>query len=165
MVFPWLFPVAATVKISIGLIMDVAVEKSPQIHEEVVLCPVGRGAEFHSLLLRSLLQLSDHIHAWTHFRCIPAVELCVVHGESIVMLRNRHDKTSTGLLENRNPLSGIKTFSLEIRYEILVAKVFMFTVGFPVIFKLPVTGVIHISGIPFVSKGRDRINTPMDENP
>ena len=40
----------------------------------------------------------------------------------------------------------------------------MIAVSFPMVFKLSVVGIIHISGVPLISKSRYRIYAPMNKN-
>lgn len=84
--------------------------------------------------------------------------------EAVVMLGHRHDVLRARLFKEVQPLPGIKLLPLEQGNKVLVSKRLMVAIGLFVmgIFRCPFE--VHVPGIPLVSKGRNGVNAPMDED-
>ena len=156
--------ICRSVKICIRFIIDIAVNGSAHIHKKVMLCPVVRCTVNQTMFFAGRLNFACHISFRTHINRIPSVQFCIIHCKTVMMLCNRHNIFSTAFFKKRNPFIRIKMFALKHRDEILITKILMFAIGINVVPVLTHFFIIHISGIPFITKGRHTVNAPMNKN-
>src|ERR1700757_921271 len=93
----------------------------------------------------------------SHLACRPIAQPAVVHGKAVVMFCNGHDVFCTSFFEQIGPGGRIKMLGLEHGDKVFIAELVLWSVSSDVMFVCVEPRLIHISGIPFTAKSRDRV--------
>ena len=133
-------------------------------HKEPVLYAVGRSAVYKPFLLHFLSQFPEYIAFRSHFVSVPMGNVTAVHLKAVMMFCHRDNISGACFPKQVSPCGGVKIFGFEHGDKIFVAKIFLAAIYLLVMAEFRTSLNIHISGIPFISKGRNTVHTPMDKN-
>src|SRR5215467_2862310 len=100
----------------------------------------------------------------SHFGRRPIAQPAVVHGKAVVMFCNGHDVFCTRFFEQLAPGGRIKMLGLEHGDKVFISELVLWSVSSDMVLLCVESRLIHISGIPFTAKSRDRVSSPMNEN-
>ena len=77
---------------------------------------------------------------------------------------HRHHILGPCLFKQVGPFFRVKLIPGKEGNQVFITKLGMFTIGLDVMLKFRRILDVHVPGIPFVAEGRNRIDTPMDED-
>src|SRR6476620_6924760 len=100
----------------------------------------------------------------SHLGRCPIAQPAVVHGKAVMMFCNGHDVLCTRFFEQFGPGGRIKMLGLKHGNKVFIAELVLWPVSRNVVLVCVESRLIHISGIPFTAKSRDRVSSPMNDN-
>ena len=125
---------------------------------------VRRNAEVQPVLARGRCKCAHNIAMRAHLHRIPRGNVRVVHRKAVTVLSHGNYVARAGTCKQVNPCVGIEVLGTELRNEVLVAELRLRSVHLNVMLELGASRDVHVAGIPLVSKCRDGVHTPMNED-
>src|SRR5690606_15521116 len=110
-------------------------------------------------------ELSYNISPRAHVKGVVLRKLAPIHLEPIMVFRYRDDISCPSLSKQHGPFLWIESWSSKHGNEILIPEILVLAVSLDVMLKLRCSLNVHVSWIPFIAKGWDRIYSPVNEDP
>ena len=79
-------------------------------------------AEVQTLVAHGLLELSNYVARRPHLFGCPFAQAGIIHGKAIMVFRDGHNITSTGVVKQLRPCLRIETLAAKHGNEIFVAE-------------------------------------------
>src|SRR5882672_12968610 len=123
-----------------------------------------RGAEMQPLGAYCFSKIANQIAMRSHLGCCPVGKPAVIHGESIMVLKDWHYIFRARIFKKMRPRSRIEFLRFKQRNKILVTEFILCAIHSNVMLVFRRARNIHVPRIPLVAESGYGINAPMNEN-